>query len=155
MGIKHTVVDIVCQRFGSLRALFRSVCAAYINDGCTHYFIQQQALINYIIVGSRDAPVCSFNVKGHKLNPWSWLMATKQVSQWIDSQVHSWVIRGPTVLLLFHLLWRHGSWLYNWSITTTTMSTWVCPSPVKCSVTGDSSILLYAMLKRWLIDPAM
>ena len=57
----------------------------------------------------------------------------------------------PRVLihLLSRILRRHGSRLYSWSITATTMSACECPSPVKCTATGDSSVLLCAMLKRW------
>ena len=78
---------------------------------------------------------------------------------WLSSRFHSestlrFIPEGckvPRVLihLLSRILMRHGSRLYSWSITTTAMSVCECPSPVKWFATGDSSILLCAMLKRW------
>ena len=77
-----------------------------------------------------------------------------RVRRWSSSRFHResilrFIPEGyevPRILiqLLSHILRRHGLWLYIWSIATTVMSERACPSPLKCSATGDSSVLLCA-----------
>ena len=81
------------------------------------------------------------------------------VHKWLSSRFHSestlrFIPEGcevPRVLihLLSRILRRHWSRLYSWSIIATIMSVCECPSPLKCTATGDSSVLLCTILKRW------
>ena len=50
----------------------------------------------------------------------------------------------PRVLihLLSLIFRRQGSWFQSWTITMTLMSAWECATPMKCSATGDSLVLL-------------
>ena len=125
--------------------------------GHTHYFLLRKyihTLINYIVKSIRGMlqSVALMSRGGPLWSPRGPQMVIEQVSQWIDSwgsflkdakSPESWSTCFPRILL------RHGSWLYSWSITATTMSACECPSPVKCTTTGDSSVLRWAMLKRW------
>ena len=57
----------------------------------------------------------------------------------------------PRVLIhvICCILWRRALWLYILSIAMMVMSARVCPSPLKSSATGDSSVFPCVMLKRW------
>ena len=70
------------------------------------------------------------------------LMVIKQFSQWFHTEVHSERIWGPRVLINFlsHILWRHGSYLYSWSIATTILCMCVY-FIIKVLCIGDSSVL--------------
>ena len=78
-------------------------------------------------------------------------MVIEQVSQGIHPEIHSQEYEVSKVLihLLSCILQRHGSWLNILSIAATVMSAKVCPSPLKCCTTEDSSVFLSMMLKRW------
>ena len=56
--------------------------------------------------------------------------------------------------VLIHLpsliLRRQGSWVQSWSIIMTPKLAQLCSPLVKCSATGESSVLWCAMLKQWL-----
>ena len=125
--------------------------------GHTHYIYtyKTNSYINYIVKS-----ICGM-LQSIASTSRGGLYEIQGVHRWLLSRFHSestlrFIPEGcevPRVLnhLLSRILRRHGSRLYNWSITATTVSTCECPLPVKCATTGDSSVLLCAMLKRWLL----
>ena len=59
------------------------------------------------------------------------------------------VVPRSLIHLLSLIFCRVGSSLCNWSITITAMSPTECAALLKCTATGDSSVLRCTMSDRW------
>ena len=134
--------------FCPLQAFFSIVCAQK-SRWFTHYIY---SVCIYLLITRRTAflfePCSSKGTADPQGFRW-----------WSSSKFHRestlrFIPKGYEVsMVLIHLLsrilQRHESWLYILFIATTVMSARVCPSPLKCSATGDSSVFLCVMLYRW------
>ena len=102
-------------------------------------------IIHIILIVIKHVLICYLRADGNPVG----LLSERahsilEVKQWSSHResILRFIPEGyevPSVLihLVSRILQRHGSWLCILSIAMMVMSARVCPSPLKCSATGD------------------